>query len=617
MLLAATALADDGDARPPSKFELIPASPGAALRLGEPVLGHAERVGSVAVGRERVVTAGPDGLVHFWNRRTLEHEALLVLGATPSLVRLAPGGDRVAWAGRDVGVRELTPFARPWRSEVVRGATTPRPAHFLVFDAEGKDVTYGDDHEVRGIGVGTLGVRDATTAASVGVVDAVAVGPEVRFFTFGDLAKSPPLRPHAEDPVTAVAFSEDGRLLATGSKGGRFAVWKVPPDRELAYSATCPVAERFQGGQAGGPPVLSVEFSRDEALLVVGDERSVRVVDAKTADVRLRVESDRKLTCCALADNRTQVVAGCEDGSVLAWDVTALDWKPSPPRIVGTRASGVASLRRCAAPDGERLHATAEDGTLRVFAATGAALDVVRPTADGWRALALAPDGSSVVRGDGRRVRLERRPAGDVAWTVDLADLREGAFSADARHVAVADREVLHVLDAADGRLVARERRPCAWWGAPGLFDAYFSRGPLTWIAADGKPRAVLPADDTFREVACSADGSVGVAYATAEGLVVHRGGQLDRVVRVDPKDWSGSISCFVASDDGTRAAVGSSEGDVVVYDLAEKKRVAAFRDVTTSRVGALTFLDGGRIASGSSDSTVVVWDPKLLPKGR
>lgn len=172
------------------------------------------------------------------------------------------------------------------------------------------------------------------------------------------------------------------------------------------------------------------------------------------------------------------------------------------------------------------------------------------------------------------------------------------------------------MLDAATGREIARTRGPGAWWGSAGTFPGSAGDAALEHIAKDGRVRVVCPGGGSVTASAAAPDGVLAVAYDFEKGFLLHRGGELGSLFGRGGDDWSGPVNALRFSDDGTRFAAGTSDGHVLVFDVASKKRTAHFRDTAGGSVTALLFLPGGgRVATADRFGTVVVWDPKLAPK--
>jgi WD40 repeat protein len=68
-----------------------------------------------------------------------------------------------------------------------------------------------------------------------------------------------------DNPVVSMAFSPDGRLLATGDFEGRVHIWDVVSGTEAAVL------------EAHNAMVVSVAFSPDGKLLATGGEKTVRL----------------------------------------------------------------------------------------------------------------------------------------------------------------------------------------------------------------------------------------------------------------------------------------------------------------------------------------------------
>jgi hypothetical protein len=112
-------------------------------------------------------------------------------------------------------------------------------------------------------------------------------------------------------PVYALAFSRDGRRLASGSRDGTARVWEVANGRHV--NAVC----CHEG------TVLSVAFSPDgDALLGAYDDGNVYLWDSATLDIRAsfnwRIGGTR---CVAFAPDGMTAAAAGADGSALVWDI--------------------------------------------------------------------------------------------------------------------------------------------------------------------------------------------------------------------------------------------------------------------------------------------------------
>ncbi len=72
---------------------------------------------------------------------------------------------------------------------------------------------------------------------------------------------------------------------------------------------------------------------------------------------------------------------------------------------------------------------------------------------------------------------------------------------------------------------------------------------------------------------------------------------------------------CSVSFCDDHRIAVGNSQGQIQLFDIAKRKKVNCFEG-HYGRVGSLDWCNG-LLASGSRDGTVAIWDPRVGQVGR
>lgn len=205
------------------------------------------------------------------------------------------------------------------------------------------------------------------------------------------------------DIVTALAFSADGKRLASAGGRGAVTVWDVGPGSEVLT---------LRGSDNGAN---CVAFSRDGKRLASGSEGYDRDKHAWYGEVRVwDAGTGMELLCLRGHEHRVGGVAFSPDGKLLAsagWDQTVRLWDVATGKEVREleRLGNNINPRVAFSPDGERLAVGGDvPDTVRVYeVVSGQLLHTLPGHNDRTTALAYSPDGRLVARGgDDLTVRL-------------------------------------------------------------------------------------------------------------------------------------------------------------------------------------------------------------------
>jgi WD40 repeat protein len=165
-----------------------------------------------------------------------------------------------------------------------------------------------------------------------------------------------------EQTVNCVAFSADGRLAASGSDDCTVRIWEVGMGRELV----CLKDEMGQSNpdKTRAGEVLAVAFSGDGKVLASGgNDRLIRIWDVATGKLLRVLERGHtdSIRCLVFAPDGKRLVSGGNDRSLRIWD-------PANGRELASLAGhGQPVVSVVWSKDGSRILSGSTDGTARLW----------------------------------------------------------------------------------------------------------------------------------------------------------------------------------------------------------------------------------------------------------
>jgi WD40 repeat protein len=195
--------------------------------------------------------------------------------------------------------------------------------------------------------------------------------------------------------VNSIAFSPDGKTLATGDRSGNTYLWNV---------ATASKSAPLTDPNSGSSGVLSVAFSPDGKFLAAGDSNGRTYlwnVAARTESAPLSDPNSGSsgVLSVAFSPDGKFLAAGDSNGRTYLWNIAART-ESAPLSDPNSGSSGVLSV--AFSPDGKLLAAGDSNGSTYLWnVATGSQRAAVRnPNSSDVLSVAFSPDGKLLVVGD-------------------------------------------------------------------------------------------------------------------------------------------------------------------------------------------------------------------------
>jgi WD40 repeat protein len=329
-------------------------------------------------GAGRIAASDADGTVSL----AALPSPVLAAGNSPANVAYSPDGKTMAVGGTSVQLWDTAT-----RTLL---ATHPLPSGVTV-----SGCAFGGDGVIAvALSDGTVAFLSAPTLAPVGrpfpvitgqgQAESVAFSPDgkliatgaddgsVRLYDVSDPAHPRPLTSeHASgSPVYTVAFAPDGATVAAASTDNLVRLWHVTGG---ASPALTPLGQPL-GGMASY--AIGLAFSPDSRLLAVGSaDKTVHLWDVASPGQPIALGQpltgpSGDVSAAAFSPDGKTLAVGVTDGTVWLWNVTS----PVHPTLIATLTGPAGDVYSVAfSPSGHQLAATSYEGTVHLWDTSPAA----------------------------------------------------------------------------------------------------------------------------------------------------------------------------------------------------------------------------------------------------
>ena len=480
---------------------------------------------------------------------------------------------------------------------------------------------------------------DQTTEAQSSLLTSLQYNPSLTTFLRGHAASVPGTgftcsptdtgTPPSSGAVRGLAFSLDGKLLASAGEDRTVILWDVERQTQLA---TLTGHQDWVYSVAFSPDGVTLASASGDCTIVLWDVADPK--NPKLIGQPLRGHQADVNTVAFSLDGR-KLVSASQDTTIILWDVATQSIIGQQP----LRGHNDRALRAVFQPNGERFASVSNDseGKTTVIFWDVATRQIVTTLADiptnAAKGLAFSPDGKLMAMGGPGGSSILWDLTGDAPRQLNLSfgenpgTVYDLTFSPDSQKLLVGNDDGALTLWNLENAANGDAPTPEILYGYSRLIYS-LAFNPDGRTLATGHLDSVIALRDADHSALLnhSFDGhtdTVSGAVFTADGKLISAGwdrtlifwdattGQLDGAPL---PGHNAEILSLALSPDGKRLASGDAGGAIILWDAATREQIAILPG-HTSGVRALAFSrDGNILVSGSSDKTIWWWDLTQTP---
>jgi WD40 repeat protein len=407
--------------------------------------------------------------------------------------------------------------------------------------------------------------------------------------------------------VRSVGFSPDGQILASGSVDKTIKLWRVSDGKCI------------QTLQGHSDRVESIAYSRDGQLVVSGSvDQSLRIWSVHDGKcLQVLQGHTHEIWSVAFSPDRQTVASG-------SYDQTARLWSVSDGQCLQVLQGHTDKLRSVAfSPDGKILASGSYDTTVRLWSVNdGKCLQVLQGHTDRVLSVRFSPDSQTVASGSyDKTVRLWSVSDGqcyqifqghsDRVWSVAFSPdgkmLASGGYDQTVRLWSVSDGQCLKVFQGYINGVESVAFSPDGQTLASGGFD----HKVRLWSLGNNQCRKTLDAHtQQVRSIAFSPNGEI-LASCSNDRTVRLWSVKDGKCLNVLTEHTHNKVRSVAFSPDSETLASGSHDSTVRLWSVSTGKCLQVLQD-TTNQVWSVAFSPDGQIlASAGYDQTVRLWSLK------
>ncbi|MGI2906587.1 AAA-like domain-containing protein [Tolypothrix sp. VBCCA 56010] len=435
------------------------------------------------------------------------------------------------------------------------------------------------------------------------IVDYPAFSPIVRIQDIlAEIQEKNSLEEHSSS-VTSVAFSPDGKILASGSSDKTIKLWDT---------ATGKVIRTLTGHTDS---VRSVAFSPDGKILASGSsDKTIKLWNINTGkEIRTLTGHSELVSSVAFSPDGKILASGSYDKTIKLWNINT-------GKLIRTLTGHFELVSSVAfSPDGKTLASGSSDKTIKLWnTTTGKQIRTLTVSSFRVRSVAFSPDGKTLASGssDGD-IKLWDTSTGKVIRTIkaNSSFVLSVAFSPEGKILASRSNDkTIKLWDINTGKLIRTlaghsELVSSVAFSPDGktLASASGDSTIKLWdTTTTGKVRTLKGHSSTVNGVAFTPDGKT-LASASDDTNIKLWDATTNKLIRTFNRNTF-SVNSIAFSPDGKTLAFTSYDETIKLWDInADKFRT--LRGDSSLVLSVVFSPDGKTLASTSNDKTIKLWD--------